>query len=266
MRCRNTIFGMTLLAAAALGGCAEDVPEIFIVNNQVLADDCELGTGGSQQFRARGTLDLLIGDSYSIFPLVRNDLVPSESAGFGGGGGGGLSGTDWEANTVTLRRAVVEINVPEALNLLIPREIEVELSGSMQPGDEASVELRAIPRALGQLLASSTFLRQSSNGTTISLRVKVFGVTSSGREVDSNEFIYPIELCFGCLLEVPPAAIDPTFPTPNCRITTFEGEDTTTDTNTICRVGQDDNIDCRLVCPLLSETLDSDPTGICLPE
>lgn len=265
-----------LTAALAMGlsgtvaGCAEDTPEIFIVANQVFADGCEVpsagaGTAANQVFRTRGVLDLFVTDFYVAIPRVENTLVESESAGFNttGGEGDGLAGTDWEANHILLRRAVIQFDAPEALGVPLPREITVEVSGAIAPGGAATIEMQAITPSIGATLANSRLLREARTSLTIDLRIKFFGVTAAGREVDSNEFIYPVELCYGCLLSIPPTAIDPDYAIqPNCRNTDFEDD---VDFDTLCFEGQDETVDCRNVCPIVTAIPNGDPEGICEP-
>ncbi len=257
-------------AALALGiggtltACAENTPEIYVVANQVFTDTCEVPSVGGTTFRTRGTLDLFIGSSYLAIPRVENTLVESESAGFNTSAGGsrdGLSGTDWEANHINLQRAVVKFDAPDALGVPVPRQLEVEISGAISPGEAATVAIQAITPSIGQTLANSVLLRENRTSLTINLRIKFYGQTVTGRDVDSNEFVYPVELCYGCLVDIPPEAIDPTYPIqPNCRAATSPAAE-----NRACVEGQDEAVDCRYICPQRTATLNGDPQGICEP-
>lgn len=251
-------------ASTLVTGCAEDTPEIFIVANQVYGDGCELPVGGSNQvFRNRGLLDLFVTDFYVMIPLIENTLVGSDSVSFGTGTGEGLTGAAWEANHILLRKAVVRFDAPDALGVPLPRELEIDLSGAISPQQAATIEMQAITPSLGTTLANSRLLREAGTSLTINLRVKFFGVTAAGREVDSNEFNYPVELCYGCLLNFPPEAIDQDHAVlPNCRnIDEFESGGT----ETLCLTGQDEVVDCRLVCPIITSLPNGDPEGICEP-
>lgn len=251
---------LTGAAAAALGGCADDTPELYIQQNGIPDDECLTASTGGSAFRSRGVLDLLITNQYVMFPLVENSLVSSESVSFGGGGGEGLSGNEWEANAITLRRAEVSFDAPDALGVPLPRSVEIPISGTAQPGDLISASLLVVSPQIGSALRRSTFLRDSNSSIDLLVRLKFFGVTGGGREIDSNEFIYPITLCFGCLLSVPPEAVDPSLPAPNCRNTADFNSETA---DLACFPGQDSPLDCRFFCPIFGE--DEDPTGICIP-
>lgn len=257
--------GLLLVAAAStLMACAEDVPELFIVQNNTLDDQCEIRNAASEIAQSIGFLDLFISNQYIMYPVVENVLVGSDSVTFqtgAGGGGEGLSGAEWEANRITMTRASIEFDAPDALGVPLPSDFEIPLSGGLGPGDAAVVGLQVINASIGNTLATSQLLQQRGATVTILLRLKFFGVTASGREIDSNVFTYPVQLCVGCLLEVPAEAIDPAFPTPNCRVT----EDFDSTSLEVCSPGQDEAIDCRAVCPLVQDFDVEDPTGICVP-
>lgn len=265
MKTRLQQLMLGVLVGSALAGCAENTPELYIQQNLPPDDECEAPSGQAQgSTLSRGTLDLLVTNEYVMMPLVLNSLVSSESVGFGGagggGGGGGLSGTEWEANIITLSRAEVVFDAPDALGVPLVRSLDIALAGSVEPGDALVATLRVIPSQVGNALRNSPFLRQSGSTIDMLLRVKFFGSTGAGREVDSNEFTFPVTLCFGCLLTVPPEAVDTALPAPNCRnIEGFESSDTAT----VCFAGQDRSFDCRLFCPIFGG--DEDPTGICIP-
>lgn len=265
----NTIVASAL--ALTVVGCAEDTPEIYIVQNQIPDDSCTVSANASgSAFRARGVLDISVRSSYVMYPLVQNVLVPSETVEFAGqgGGGGGLAGVDWEANSITLTRAVAEFDGPAALGIT-GREVEIPLSGSMTPADFTAVELEVIPERFSTILADSDLLRNAGDRATLLVRLKFFGVTASGREVDSNQFTYPIEICRECLIDIPLEAINVSQPLPNCANldgTVVEDDDGTItinfDVGDTCTPGQDDPIDCRLVCATQDPT-DSNYPEIC---
>jgi hypothetical protein len=110
-----------------------------------------------------------------------------------------------------------------------------------------------------QRLTLSPLLR-SGEVVPIQLRVTVSGQTIAGRKVDSNEFIYPLDICYGCLVNFPPDAIDTEISNFNCRRVLEEdafGSVQAIDGD-ICRIGQDDFVDCRSVCPQLSVLVDEE--------
>jgi hypothetical protein len=260
---RSILFALS--AAGLLGtmtGCAEDIAEIQIVQNQPLDAECLATAVGANTFISRGVLDLFVTDTYVISPLVRNNMVASESIRFTGlgGGAGGLQGTNWEANSVNFNRAVAEFEGPSGLGVPIPRSLPLTISGSVIPGGSAAVSLQVVTSTIAGFLRQSDLLNQPGSSFTLLVKLKFFGTTAGGTEVDSNEFVYPITVCNGCLLQYPTEAIDTTFPVPNCR--NFSDFDTVT-ADVPCFPGQDEPLDCRLVCPLVIGDPALDPNGLC---
>ena len=263
---RKALISLLFGAFVLTGGCAEDTPEIFVVGNQSFTETCDIPVAGrgNQTLRTRGVMDLFVTSAYQMVPWVENRLVDSGTVTFTSGGNGeGLVGQEWEANDIILQRALIRYEAPDALGVPLPRELELDLSGAIPPASSASIEMQVITPSIGSTLANSRILREGTS-LTLNLRIKFFGVTSSGNNVDSNEFVYPIELCYGCLLSTPPDAIDPEFPVqPNCRNSEIEEDLNLED---LCFTGQDALVDCRVVCPLVNATPNGDPEGICEPQ
>lgn len=251
-----------VLFSTLAGACAEDVPEIRFVANRPLNDQC-LPAASGNVFIARGILDVFVADRYRFSPELVSEMVPSESVAFrgaAGGGAGGLTGAVYEANDVTLSRIVAEYEGPSALGVPLTRSRDIPISGSIAPGGAAFLQFDLVPSQLTGLLAASPLLRTPGSSFTLNVRVKAFGTTNDGREVDSNEFVYPILVCNGCLLRYEPEALDLSFPIPNCRnVASFDG----TQADLPCFPGQDEQVDCRAVCATVLGDEFADPFGLC---
>jgi hypothetical protein len=249
-------------AAVTLSACAEDVPVIYIERNQGVDEACDVSTS-AQAVRSQGVLDVLMATEYFIDPLLRSTLVPSQSVEFRGltAGAGGLQGINWEASRITLTRATVELDIPAAVGVPVARSFVIPISGGIEPSAQTSVSLQVIQPNVVNLLRSSPLIRQSgASPVTMLARVRVEGKTSAGNRVGSNEFTFPISICYGCLLDVPPEAVDRSLPTPNC----LAQLETELPSGSQCRRGQDRPVDCRVFCPTLSPDAE-DLTGICIP-
>lgn len=259
---RSSVLYAFLASTLMLGACAEDIPELRVVANRPLDEQCQPDIGNSV-FIGRGVLDLFVTDRYVFAPQVDSELVASESVqytGLAAGGAGGLQGANWEANDVTLSHATVEYDAPEALGIRLLRSYDIPLSGSVEPGGSLFMTFDLINTRLAQTLALSPLLREPGNSFTLNVRLQFFGKTNAGQEVDSNVFSYPIVVCNGCLLNYSPAAVDAAFPLPNCR----NLEDFDSETAEIpCFPGQDDVVDCRTVCATIIGDETADPFGLC---
>jgi hypothetical protein len=78
--------------------------------------------------------------------------------------------------------------------------------------------------------------------------VIVQGLTSGGISVETPEFLFPVEMCCGCLLSCPVDADDTDVPGPDCC-------DTTEPESELCNGGQDSAVDCRFCKGSLSSPL-----------
>ena len=75
--------------------------------------------------------------------------------------------------------------------------------------------------------------------------VKIYGTTTGGAHVETGEYQFPVNACFGCLVSFPPDAVDTNQPQPNCKNLTT-GSSGGGALVKPCVTGQDQSIDCRL--------------------
>jgi hypothetical protein len=266
---RYKLPSLAALFLLAGSGCAEDTAELFVAFNALPDNECRVTAGDSTElFNASGTLDLLVTRSYEIYPIVESTLVPSEGVSFARAGGqGGLTGADWEANSVSITAVDVEFDVPKAFGVGIPKKLTIPLSGSIEPGGSAAFAFRAIPATLGDVLAASKLLRTATavedpNELTIGLRLKFRGMTGGGREVDSNEFKYPLTVCYGCSLSYSADAdSDPTDARLDC-LNFNSDQEIPEESFNKCAIGQDSITDCRLVCGIPSNFASAEEQAI----
>ena len=236
-------------------GCVEETPALFVVQNSVLGADCRpLLQSSTNEALASGTMDLTVARLYLMFPKVENLMAPSGSVSLGGGNGAAT----YEGNRVTVRRAEVSLSGPSDFSVPLPRGVEIPISGTIEPDGEAVVQLEVVNPSLGEQLAAAPELADRGSIIRLTAEVKFFGVTTSGTDVESNTFIYPVVVCRACLLEYPPEASDPLAPQPNCQAPLVDSEGNSVDVQTPCYPGQDDPVDCRVCRVLLSSRGDDE--------
>ncbi len=254
---RTTI--LTLSAAAALltaGGCAVEDSSMLIVGNSSLAPAPTCApNANTNTFVSRGVLDVSLGKQYLMYPIIQNQLGNSEDvrikpAAVGGGGaqGNGLGDVLVEGNTVLLREATVEFELPEGLPLAFPSELTIPVSGSIAPGATYAPSLELVSPELADLLVNQ--INQRGLQVAMLVRLKFFGTTASGTEIESTEFTYPLDVCFGCLISY---NIDSLTTLPDGRRTcdpadlvlNADQEDPDEPTD-VCHLGQDAPVDCRV--------------------
>jgi hypothetical protein len=219
----------TLLSAAA--GCADPPPMILVRGAADLDDSC-IASASPATFIGTGRLDLSVNNSgYILFPNVENvspsssETGPAARSASGGAGGsatwGDLSG---ETNRILLTTASVSFNiltdgVPGAVtDLFSDFDLPVGAQVLDPNGGRTSVQVAVLNSqhvaALKQIVGA---------GQTVLIEVSVIlkGTSSGDRDVESNTFVFPIEVCNTCLVD--PTCIN-------------DGA------TTICNPGQDDRI------------------------
>ncbi|MBN1944127.1 MAG: hypothetical protein JW797_00570 [Bradymonadales bacterium] len=245
MRWRLGICGVLVLSLA----CVEQTPALFIVHNSALNENCQPTQSAAGESVRRGTMDVTVADTYRMFPLVENVMSPSGSASLGGGSAGG----DYEGNRVTFQSAKVSFHVRDTnqqLRQCLIATREIGISGTLEPGGSRTVELEIINQNQGACLKSIALLQQRGYSFEVEAEIQFFGMTTSGTDVESNLFIYPLEICRGCLIEFPLDANDPDDVQPNCRREYDATGDDLEDIDMGCFPGQDDGVDCR-ICKIL---------------
>jgi hypothetical protein len=76
-------------------------------------------------------------------------------------------------------------------------------------------------------------------------RVRVFGDTLGGQEIESNEYSFPIFVCEGCLVTYPVDAADPD-QGPGVYLCELSSDEATVVPDQICALGQDVVVPCTI--------------------
>ena len=224
---RGFVFS-ALIGAAGLSavGCEENESMLFIVG--VLAaeeTDCIYSPEGTATLRTGGVLDISLRSSYRAGLLVGSQLTQR--------------GNRDQLRTETARLSLygAEVHLETAAGAPIAEYTTigtgfVHPAGGTEPGFGAMV-VDVIPAGApvgpGLVLA----------------RIRVFGETLGGQEVESNEYSFPIQICTGCLISYPAEAADMT-QGPGIYRCNIRGEEAPTTQEPVCHVGQDVSAPCTL--------------------
>ncbi len=185
--------------AAALGGCQDRDFGMSITHVVPLTTDCTLGTSS---FLASGVVDIALRDNYTLFPSITNNLGNiNEIKQF--------DETDGRVDTsnIVLRSATIEYTTLETLSAEIQSPTVVPLSGTIPAGSSLTIGVEALNSGiLSQLRDADEFLLIDESGTArpirstikIIARMRIEGETLDGKDVESSEFLFPIEICNGC--------------------------------------------------------------------
>lgn len=222
MMLRRLLPGLTLAGLLSFS-CAENDSSIFV--RGVLAIDetsCVARAEPSSLLRGFGVLDVGIrtDHTYSAALLVGNQLSAQ----------GDRTKLRTETARVAFRGAEVSIVDPE-LGELEP--YSVQATGFADPAPNADSP------GFGFVFVPIVLPPDRTSGE-VTAKIRVYGDTLGGQEVQSNEFWYPIAICQGCLVD--PQSLDPL--TGECGAS---DDDSGGEAKTACFPGQDRLTDCHLV-------------------
>jgi hypothetical protein len=231
--------GLTLVAGvttlgAAVAACVHDDSTVFV--SQMLAPQlvsagsvCLYTADPTQPHITSGILDAALRGSYVGEFLLANQVVPR----------GDPTQPSTETSFVKIKGAVVTINDSQGNQLTTytkPVSVTIPPSSGTTPGysatsleiiDEATVaKLGVTPGAVVPVVTFARF----------------FGETLGGDSVESDNFEFPVDICYACLIGYSSQDINPGFAVPNC-VGNSSGSAPAT-TSLPCVLGQDFGIDC----------------------
>jgi hypothetical protein len=230
--------GLVITAAAAtLPSCADNESTLAIRGVLALsADTCTTTADPSAELQFNGIIDTALAGEYTAMFLVMNQLVPR--------GDPNLLRTE----TARVQLVTADVRIQDTTGTTITRsdgsagEFTVPIVGFADPGTgttpgygSAAVTL-IDPGTVADLAAQS---QQTGLGMDLLVKVIIHGHTLGGTDVETGEFTFPLHACYGCLVDCPGKAVDPTFSPQNCK---NMSEDPTPN----CRIGRDRPVDCRL--------------------
>jgi hypothetical protein len=211
-------------AILVLAGCAPSNPGLLVSGAlEPLPGLCQVMMGGIPQ--VRGTLDVTSARvSYTLNVGLLNNLTNVAQP------RGAPPRAD--SNAINLRSAQVELRdvtgapfalpgLPNPYTVPAAGFIQSSMDGMMGTAGVASIQI--IPPAYGETL------REIVEGTVVA-SVRVVGVTAGDSEVISPEFVWPIEICSGCLYECVRDDDGAALCVPSC----FPGQDEVTITPSAC--------------------------------
>jgi hypothetical protein len=239
------------LAALGGGGCVDDQGMLFVRQAQARvasgSTGCTVENSPSSLFITEGTLDLAFRTEYTAALLVGNQLVAR----------GNSSQLRTETSRVQIEGAEVRLEDGETV---VWGPYTVPGSGFVDPATGSTpsfglTETILLGSAFGNDLIRNFDKNVVKRFTSV---VKINGKTLGGSEIQSNQWRFPLSVCYGCLIVYPPDANDPKVqPQPNCALPAGTG----TTLAPPCILGQDDAIDCR-ICKTSIRTQDQ---ALCEP-
>jgi hypothetical protein len=206
----------------APSACARDDSSLFIRGCvDVPRDTCVVDVANPLiPLLFGGSMDAAYVSEYQCVALVENQLVPR----------GDANKLRTETSRVELYQADVQVlntnNPPQVINrgAAGAAQFSVPITGFVDPsmGTDPGIGAASVIMldfATVQALASAAVATNTQQMVQVSVIIR--GRTLGGLEVHTNEFLYPINLCNGCLCSVPvgsPCIGGSEKPAENCRL------------------------------------------------
>jgi hypothetical protein len=194
--------GQMYLAAAGvllLSACAENDSSLYVAG--VLASPgsgCEYSPDPGSLQLFSGVLDVAFRSKYEGVVLVGNQLTPR----------GNKEELRTETSGFRIRGAEVQLTNSQGAVL---DEFSVNGGGFVQTTSSEGAgyglaQVTMIPPSRGRALEEELQGNRGAKRTLIA-NVRVFGETLGGVEITSGDFTFPIDVCWGCLVQYPLEAI-----------------------------------------------------------
>ena len=177
-------FAAPCLVAGALPSCATNDNIMFIVGVGVRKSGaCQVKPDLESSTLSKGGMDRLLTSEYVASLIVGNQVMQR----------GSRERVRAETSQVSIKGAEVNIETPQGAEI-VPAFSSIS-TGFIDASDGtdaavATVSATLIPASIAPLLPRGTVV----------VKVRVFGTTLGGEEVESSELSFPIEICDGCLV------------------------------------------------------------------
>jgi hypothetical protein len=232
--------------------CVHDDSTLFI--RDVLApptvaagQQCIFTADPTQPTITSGSLDVALRTVYQAELLVGNQAIPL----------GDPNKPVTETARIRIEGGIVritDVNTKTLFSYTTNTSGTVDPQSGTSPGF-ASINLQVLDSATVQGVAPTSL------GSTVRLisNIRIFGHTLGGQYVESDEFPFPVDICFGCLIA---------FPASGSCLGAMASTGMTSSLPVPCFAGQDQPVDCALcqsipacqgTAPAAVVTLDAGP-------
>lgn len=190
---------LVLLLSTVVGtGCVDEARIFYIRQNQIPTSGCKVAATLTI-YQPMGVLDVSVGMGYWLYPLLENALKGTTQ-------GDGQP----ERNALMLKGFEVQLDLQgmegtkgwtvnsDRLKFWLPA------SGYMIPGATLVGRIKVIPDWLASEMAAPkgpVKAQAQPGGWPVVYAVVTAVAAKTGSEVESAVFVYPIEICNGCLVD-----------------------------------------------------------------
>ncbi len=188
-----TAVALVLLGLLALG-CEGRV--LHIRQNQVPSKGCKLVTAATVH-NPRGILDVSIAQGYMLYPLLENTME-------------GSMRELYEVNDRHLAVMGFEVSLDlQGFESLPNVDIDAQqlkfwepISGSIPPGGRMVSKVKVVSGWMAMQMRHVLYKTKGPDWPVIYAKVVAVARTQDESEVESGEFVFPIEVCHGCLVDL----------------------------------------------------------------
>jgi hypothetical protein len=236
------INGTALLFTLALGlgafGCADNESSLFIEGVlNISSSDCVARPDAEAEFISRGVLDTAFAEGYVAAVQVGNQVTQ-------------------QGNREKLRTETSRIHLEGVTGSVFDvqggeHEFEAIGTGFVHPAAGTEPGLAAM--FVNLVNADNIDEIAAAGDGQMVVRFRVFGRTLGGKEIESGDFDYPIEICEGCLIDYPIAANTGTATDYECGADAPESQEVN-----VCHYGQDQRFPCTACSTVLDVCFDPD--------
>jgi hypothetical protein len=223
---------LTLVTGSALPACAHNDASLYV--DGVLGppppsgNECIYTPDPTTLHIAHGTVDAALRDNYSPEFLLGNTLIQQ----------GNANTPNSETARIEIQGAIVQV-VDPGTNATVESN-SVLTSGLLEPASGTTPSYAVTNATIMNAAAIKHFDPGASGQTKIALvNVTFYGTTLGGQSIQSNQYQFPVDVCHGCLVAVPPGA-------PTGALDYCAGKSALNSSDLACSVGQDQISDCQL--------------------
>jgi hypothetical protein len=186
-------FAAPCFVAASLPSCATNDSMMYIVGVALRKSGaCAIKPDLSGTLLAKGVLDRTFATEYVAGLIVGSQLTQR----------GSRERVRTETSKVALKGAEVKLENAQGAEL-VPAFSSIG-TGFVNASDGED----AAPAAMFATLIPASVAPSLPRGTVV-VKVRVFGTSLGGEDIESAELLFPIEVCDGCLVSFPASARDP---------------------------------------------------------
>lgn len=225
---------LSMLTLPISTACVDDTSALFIrgvIRREAPACIAEPDPGAV--LLASGTLDVALASEYFATFLVGNQYTARDG-----------TQTHTESSRVVVQEA--EITLRDSDGTQIAPAFTVAGSGAAPPNVATDpgwgvFGAVVIPEGATRVAGALGVIPSVGWVDDIDVHIRVRGQTAGGQNVESGEFVFPVHVCYGCLVSYPQSALvtDQTTGVTTCSAPMNDVPVTG------CSFGQDDPVDCR---------------------